>query len=152
MASISRWFVGSSSTRRSEGATSARAKATRRCSPPLMTWTRSPVRWPRPSRSRTAAASHESPTASRAVTSSNTGRWGSVATCTPPSLRTMPLSGVMSPVAIPRRVDLPAPLWPTTPSRSPELTVSETLDSTSPRAWRNVTSCTSIRITAACHR
>ena len=125
MPSRSRWFVGSSRMRSSPGEASAAASATRLAWPPE----RSEIDRSRcvviPSRSSAAAASQPGPIASRTVPAARSGVCPRYLVRIPRPRRTSPLSGVTRPAITRSKVDLPVPLMPTMPSRSPSQTVSE---------------------------
>ena len=99
-----------------------------------------------PSRSRMAAASHPSPTAPRTVPGGSVGCWSRKATLTPRPRRTEPSSGSPAPASTRSRVDLPAPLRPTTPSRSPVDTVTDRSSNSGRSGRRTVARSTSTRI------
>jgi len=70
------------------------------------------------------SCSGRSPTTVRATLTagSSVSAWSSTPTVTPPRTVTRPELGVSRPASIAIRLDLPSPLRPTTPIRSPSLT------------------------------
>ena len=136
MPSTSRWFVGSSSATTSHSPTSSAASATRRRCPPLRVPMRAsqdrsgtrPASTSRILASRAHSCSGRVPTtAARTVAEgSSASAWSSTPMRTPLRLVTRPESGVRRPDSSPRRLDLPSPLRPTMPIRSPSLTPSVT--------------------------
>ena len=125
---------GSSSTRRRGWAVRSPARTTRRCSPPLSSWT---ARWANRSGSRPTAARAASAVAASAPAASRTssptvarsrasrGCWmPSSAPSRPlcsgrPSRVTLPRVGTSRPASIHANVDLPAPLGPVTSTVCP---------------------------------
>src|SRR3954449_10691778 len=156
--STSRWLVGSSRTRRSSGRISCAASATRRRSPPDMgaTGASSPSRSSsRPvSTERTAGSPAHSCSAANIDDGRTTSRtvapggsvpdWSSAPRARSPRRVTRPESGSSAPVISDRRVDLPPPLRPTTPIRSPAATPSETSSRMTVVPWAL---CTRSRLT-----
>src|SRR5204863_231815 len=80
---------------------------------------------PMPRRSSTASPSHPSPTASRTAPGRRSGFWSSIAMTTSRARRTSPDSADAVPASTRSSVDLPQPLRPTIPTRSPVDTVQE---------------------------
>ncbi len=129
MPSTSRWLVGSSRKMMSWSPMSSAARATRRRWPP----DRSPTRAShgrsamRPAiTSRTLGSPAQTCSSMSPMTvwwtvlvPSSSSAWSSMARVTPPRRVTRPESGSRRPASIRSRVDLPSPLRPTMPMRSP---------------------------------
>ena len=129
---MSRWLVGSSIMSTSQLPINTRARSTRRRCPPdrLPTgasWSRSPTsssKMPRMRASPAHSYSGRSPTMAW-MTVSASSRWSrcpSMPTVTDPVLTTRPASGSSSPESTASKEDLPSPLRPTMPMRSPAFT------------------------------
>ena len=126
MASKSRWLVGSSRMRASHSPIKSAAKATRFFCPPDNSSVWLSIRPLIPRRSNIASPCHVPPTASRTVPTGRTGVCPRMPTRALRPRRTTPASGSRSPLIMRSSVLFPHPLRPTTPIRSPSLTVSET--------------------------
>ena len=127
MASKSRWLVGSSRMRQSHSPARSCASATRFCCPPDNSRVSASAMAPIPSLSNIASACHVPPIASRTVPLGRCGICGRTPMRALRPRRTTPASGSDSPDKMRNSVLLPHPFKPTTPRRSPVLTVTETL-------------------------
>ena len=125
MAPRSRWFVGSSRMMTSVGSEKRRARATRFSCPPERCSTSTSRAPSIPRRASVASISQPSPRAWRTVPEGRTGICSRKPTVAPWPRRTTPEVGVMAPARIRKSDDFPAPLIPTTPTRSPDEIVSE---------------------------
>ncbi len=129
MPSTSRWLVGSSRAMRSHSPTRSAASATRRRWPPESSPTSashgtSATRPPMTSRTRASPAhscSGRSPTmlCPTVAVGSRSSVWPRTPKRTPPRRVIRPDCGSMVPASMPSRLDLPSPLRPTSPIRSP---------------------------------
>ena len=129
MPSTSRWLVGSSRKMTSQSPTSNLARATRRRWPPDRSPSRavqgrsvsSPSITSRTFASPAHSCSSRWPTITSETVSSSlsTSDWSSIPIVVPRRTVTRPPSGSMRPARRLRSVDLPSPLRPTTPMRSP---------------------------------
>ena len=140
MARTSKWFVGSSSASTSQSPMSSRARSTRRRCPPESVPTgasqgmsrASPAMTSRTRASPAHAYSGTSPTSAwpTVAASSKASVWPSTPTRTEPFLSTRPASTSSPPDSSASSVDLPSPLRPTMPMRSPSFTPSDTPSNT----------------------
>ena len=136
----SKWFVGSSRMRSSAGCerTAARCDALGLTAGQLGDVS-APGR-PHPRRSKAASDSQPSPTADDTVPGGSSGSCGRYPMRTPRPRRICPESGASTPAMTRSSVDLPVPLIPTTPRRSPSITVRES-SSNRARSLRRTVTC-----------